>query len=64
MNYLFYGSALVSVLATLLTITRINVVHALLYFIVSLLSLAVIFFSLGAHFEKGDVGVGVIVSLS
>jgi NADH-quinone oxidoreductase subunit J len=49
-NYLFYGSALVSVFATLLTITRINVVHALLYFIVSLLSLAVIFFSLGAHF--------------
>jgi NADH-quinone oxidoreductase subunit J len=49
-NYLFYGSALVSVLATLLTITRINVVHALLYFIVSLLSLAVIFYTLGAPF--------------
>lgn len=50
MNYLFYGSALVAIIATLLTITRINVVHALLYFIVSLLSLAVIFYTLGAHF--------------
>jgi NADH-quinone oxidoreductase subunit J len=50
MSVLFYGSAIVAVLATLLTITRINVVHALLYFIVSLLALAVIFFSLGAPF--------------
>ena len=50
MSVLFYASAIVSVLATLLTITRINVVHALLYFIVSLLALAVIFFTLGAPF--------------
>ncbi|MES2627009.1 MAG: NADH-quinone oxidoreductase subunit J [Pseudomonadota bacterium] len=50
MMVLFYGSALVSIIATLMTITRINVVHALLYFIVSLLALAVIFYSLGAHF--------------
>jgi len=50
MSVLFYGSAIVSVLATLMAITRINVVHALLYFITSLLALAVIFYSLGAHF--------------
>lgn len=50
MSVLFYGSALIAVLATLLVITRTNVVHALLYFIVSLLSVAVIFYSLGAPF--------------
>lgn len=50
MNVLFYLSALVSVVATLLAITRVNVTHALLYFIVSLLSLAIIFYTLGAHF--------------
>ncbi|MFN0001515.1 MAG: NADH-quinone oxidoreductase subunit J [Pseudohongiellaceae bacterium] len=50
MSVLFYGSGIVAILATLMAITRINVVHALLYFIVSLLSLAVIFYSLGAHF--------------
>ncbi len=50
MSVLFYASAIVSVLSTLLAITRINVVHALLYFITSLLALAVIFYSVGAHF--------------
>jgi NADH-quinone oxidoreductase subunit J len=50
MNVLFYGSSIVAIIATLLTITRINITHALLYFIVSLLALAVIFYSLGAHF--------------
>ncbi len=48
MNILFYLSALISVLATIMVITRVNVVHALLYFIVSLLSVAVIFYTLGA----------------
>jgi NADH-quinone oxidoreductase subunit J len=50
MSVLFYSSAIISIFATLMTITRVNVVHALLYFIVSLLSLAVIFYTLGAHF--------------
>ncbi len=50
MSVLFYASSIIAILATLLTITRVNVVHALLYFIVSLLALAVIFYSLGAHF--------------
>jgi NADH-quinone oxidoreductase subunit J len=50
MNVLFYASSIIAILATLMTVTRINITHALLYFIVSLLSLAVIFYSLGAHF--------------
>jgi NADH-quinone oxidoreductase subunit J len=50
MSVLFYSSAIIAIFATLMTITRVNVVHALLYFIVSLLSLAVIFYTLGAHF--------------
>jgi len=50
MNVLFYLSAIVAVVSTLLAITRLNAVHALLYFICSLLSLAVIFYTLGAHF--------------
>ncbi len=44
MNFLFYISALVAVLSTLLVITRTNTVHALLYLIVSLLAVAMIFF--------------------
>jgi NADH-quinone oxidoreductase subunit J len=50
MSVLFYASSIVAILATLMTVTRINITHALLYFIVSLLALAVIFYSLGAHF--------------
>ena len=48
MSVLFYLSAVISVLSTIMVITRVNVVHALLYFIVSLLSVAVIFYTLGA----------------
>jgi NADH-quinone oxidoreductase subunit J len=50
MNLLFYISALVAAIATLMVITRTNAVHALLYLIVSLLAVALIFFSLGAPF--------------
>lgn len=50
MNILFYASAIIAIVATLMAITRVRVVHALLYFIVSLLALAVIFYTLGAHF--------------
>ena len=50
MNVIFYISALVAVIATAMVITRLNAVHALLYLIVSLLSVAVIFFVLGAPF--------------
>jgi NADH-quinone oxidoreductase subunit J len=50
MNLLFYISALVSAISTFMVITRSNAVHALLYLIVSLLAVALIFFSLGAPF--------------
>ncbi|HWK54117.1 MAG TPA: NADH-quinone oxidoreductase subunit J [Hyphomicrobiales bacterium] len=50
MSVLFYLSGFVAIVATLMAITRINVVHALLYFILSLLAMAVIFYTLGAPF--------------
>jgi NADH-quinone oxidoreductase subunit J len=50
MNAIFYISAVVAILATLKVITELNAVHALLYLIVSLLSVALIFYTLGAHF--------------
>ena len=50
MTFLFYISAFVAVIATILVITRKNAVHALLYLIVSFLSIALIFFTLGAPF--------------
>lgn len=50
MSLLFYTAAGISVLSTLVAITRVNVTHALLYFIISLISLAIIFYTIGAHF--------------
>jgi NADH-quinone oxidoreductase subunit J len=50
MNILFYISAAVAVICTIMVITNLNAVHALLYLIVSLLSVALIFFLLGAPF--------------
>ncbi|MCC6346485.1 MAG: NADH-quinone oxidoreductase subunit J [Nitrospirales bacterium] len=47
---IFYLSAVVAVLSTVLMLTRQHVVHALLYLIVSLLAVALVFFSLGAPF--------------
>jgi NADH-quinone oxidoreductase subunit J len=49
-NVVFYLSAAVAVLSTAMAITRLNAVHALLYLIVSLLSVALIFFVIGASF--------------
>lgn len=46
----FYLSAAVAVISTIMVITRANAVHALLYLVVSLLSVALIFFILGAPF--------------
>ena len=48
MNTAFYTSAAVALRATLMVITRRNAMHALLYLIVSLLAVAVVFFTLGA----------------
>ena len=50
MLIVFYIASFVAVIATILAITRTNAVHALLYLIVSLLSVAVVFFVMGAHF--------------
>lgn len=48
MQIAFYIAAGVALFATVMTITRINAVHALLYLVVSLLAVAVAFFTLGA----------------
>jgi NADH-quinone oxidoreductase subunit J len=50
MVFAFYIAAAVAVISTLLMLTRLNVVHALLYLIVSLLGVAVVFYTLGAAF--------------
>jgi len=50
MDWLFYLSGAVAVLATAMMLTRLEAVHALLYLIVSLLAVAVTFFVIGAPF--------------
>ncbi|MEE8526226.1 MAG: NADH-quinone oxidoreductase subunit J [Thermoanaerobaculia bacterium] len=50
MIVLFYVAAVVAVFSTVMVITRLNAVYALLYFIVSLFAVALIFFLLGAPF--------------
>jgi len=50
MHALFYVVAVVAILATVRVITCLNAVHALLYLIVSLLSVAIVFYTLGAPF--------------
>jgi len=50
MNTLFYVAGAIAILSTLLVVTRLNAVHALLYLIVSLLSVALVFYALGAPF--------------
>ena len=50
MELAFYIASGVAVLSTILMLTRLNIVHALLYLIVSLLGVAVVFYVLGAPF--------------
>ena len=50
MNFVFYLAGAIAVLSTALAISRVNAVHALLYLIVSLLSVALVFFVIGAPF--------------
>ncbi len=47
---IFFALAIIALATTALAITRANPVHALLWFVVSLLAMAVIFFILGAAF--------------
>ena len=46
----FYFAAAIAIVSTVLMITRLNAVHALLYLVVSLLAVATVFFILGAPF--------------
>ncbi len=50
MNTVFYLSGLLAILSTAMVITRSNAVHALLYLILSLLAVAMVFFTVGAPF--------------
>jgi NADH-quinone oxidoreductase subunit J len=50
MVFFFYLAAAVALISTYMVITRLNIVHALLYMVTSLLAVAVIFFLLGAPF--------------
>ncbi len=47
---IFYVAGALAVFCTVMVITRSNIVHALLYLVVSLLALALVFFLLGAPF--------------
>jgi NADH-quinone oxidoreductase subunit J len=47
---IFYISAALAIVATLMMLTRLHIVHALLYLIVSLLAVSVVFYTLGAPF--------------
>jgi NADH-quinone oxidoreductase subunit J len=50
MEATFYLGSAIAILATLRVITQLNPMHALLYLIVSLLAVAMVFYSLGAPF--------------
>ncbi len=50
MTIVFYAAGAVAIAATILMLTQLNAVHALLYLIVSLLAVAVVFYDLGAPF--------------
>ena len=50
MAFAFYLAGAIAVLATVRMLTAVDVVHALLHLILSLLAVAVVFFTLGAPF--------------
>lgn len=50
MELTFYIAATIAVLATVMVITRYNMIHALLYLVVSFLAVAVVFLTMGAPF--------------
>jgi len=50
MEVAFYIAAAIAIIATVLMLTGLNVVHALLYLIVSLLAVAVVLYVIGAPF--------------
>ena len=50
MEITFYIAGGIAVAATIMMLTRLNAIHALLYLVVSLLAVAVVFYTLGAPF--------------
>ena len=50
MEATFYISAGIAILATVMVITSYNMIHALIYLVVSFLAIAVVFYVLGAPF--------------
>ncbi|MFD2247874.1 NADH-quinone oxidoreductase subunit J [Pontibacter ruber] len=50
MELTFYVASAIAILATIMVITNYNMIHALLYLVVSFLAVAVVFFTLGAPF--------------
>lgn len=50
MEITFYLAGAVAIFATIMVITRYNMVHALLYLVVSFLAIAIVLFVLGAPF--------------
>ena len=50
MQLTFYIASFVAVVATIMVISRHNLIHALLYLVVSFLAVAVVFYLLGAPF--------------
>lgn len=50
MNILFYIAAFIAVFSTAMVITRRNAVHALMFLVVSLISVSVVFYTLGAPY--------------
>ena len=50
MEVTFYLAATVAIVSTVMVITSYNMIHALIYLIISFLSIAIVFFMLGAPF--------------
>jgi NADH-quinone oxidoreductase subunit J len=50
MEITFFIAAAVAVLSTIMVVTRYNMIHALLYLVVSFLAIAIVFYILGAPF--------------
>lgn len=48
MQGVFYISGVIAIVATLLMLTRLNAIHALLYLVVSFLAIAIVFYTFGA----------------
>lgn len=48
MNVIFYITAIIAVVTSVLAISNRNAIHALLYLIITLLSISVIFYTIGA----------------